>query len=132
MMDRETEKRIWQRVLGQESGTEELARLLRLSRSQVENLKSLDRELYRREQLALGVLTGLYELSGGKPLPRDGGSNPKLPPQERLRRCRERCREMLLLCTRLENHPRYGAVFTDLTRHRRACCALLDQKTGKQ
>lgn len=131
MMDREREIQVWQRVLGQEPGTEDLARLLRLSRSQAEDLKTLDRELYRREQLALGVLTGLYTLGEGRPLPGDEGKPPKLPPQARLRRCRERCREMLQLCVRLENHPRYGAVFTDLTRHRRAVCALLVQKTGK-
>lgn len=132
MIDRETEKRVWQRVLGQESRAENIARLLRLSRAQAEDLKTLDTELYHREQLTLGVLTGLYELGEGKTLPADGGKQPKLPPQERLRRCRERCREMLLLCVRLENHPRYGALFTDLTRYRRACCALLDRKTGRK
>lgn len=128
MMDRETEKKVWQRVLGKESGPEDLERLLHLSRIQAQELQTLDRELYRRERLALGILTGLYELGEGRTLPTDKGRYSGLPFPERLRRCRERCREMLLLCIRLENHPRYGAVFTDLTRHRRVCCALLDQK----
>ena len=131
-MDQETEKRVWQRVLGQESGGDELVRLLHLSRTQAAELKTLDPELYRRERLALGVVAGLYELSEGRAGPGLWPVPQRLSPPERLRRCRERCREMLLLCTRLENHPRYGAVFTDLTRHRRACCALLDQKTGRK
>lgn len=132
MMDRETQQRVWQRVLGQEDRKDDLERLLRLSRIQARELKFLDRELYRTEQLALGILAGLYELSEGKSLPADRGKAPTGSPPERLRRCRQRCREMLTLCVRLENHPRYGAVFTDLTRQRRAMCAQLEQRAGKK
>ena len=56
MMDRELEQRVWKRVRGQDTLEEDLVRLLRLSTEQTEDLKHLDRELYRREKMALGLL----------------------------------------------------------------------------
>ena len=125
-MDRELEHRVWQRVRGQDTAGEELGRLLRLSAMQAEDLRHLDRELHRREKITLGLLAGVHRLWGGGPVPGIGQTRP-LPRVLRLRRCRERCREMLLLCVRLEQHPRYGSIFTDLTRWQRAACEQLEQ-----
>ena len=126
MMDRELEQRVWQRIRGQDTTGEDLARLLRLSAMQAEDLKHLNRELHRREKITLGLLTGLHHICDGGALPGMGASKP-LPRAQRLRRCRERCREMLMLCVRLEQHPRYGGLFTDLTRWQRVACEQLEQ-----
>ena len=123
LLDRETQQRVWQRVLGQQDWNAELLQLIRLCRIQTEELRTLDRVLWQEEKQILQFLTGLYRLgAGGSP------SQEPLPAgvaAQRLARCRGRCEEMLALCIRLENHPRYGAVFTDLARQRRAMCAQL-------
>ena len=126
MVDRELEQRVWQRIRGQEAAQEDLARLLRLSTMQSEDLKHLDRELYRREKMALGLLTGLHHICDGGTVPGTGELR-SLPREHRLRRCRQRCREILLLCVKLEQHPRFGGLFTELTRWQRAACARLEQ-----
>ena len=123
MLDRETQQRVWQRVLGQQDRKEDLVQLICLCRIQTEELRTLDRVLWQEEKQILQFLTGLYRLG-------EGGSPPQQPlsagaAAQRLARCRGRCEEMLALCIRLENHPRYGAVFTDLARQRRAMCAQL-------
>ena len=122
-MDRETQQRVWQRVLGQQDWNGELLQLIRLCRIQTEQLRSLDRGLWQEEKQTLQFLTGLYRLGAGgnppqEPIPAGSAS-------QRFARCMGRCEEMLALCIRLENHPRYGAVFTDLARQRRAVCAQL-------
>ena len=126
MMDRELEQRVWKRVRGQDTLEEDMARLLRLSGIQAEELRHLDRELYRREKMALGLLAGLNRICDGGTIPEMGEQRP-LPRAQRLRRCQQRCREILLLCVKLEQHPRYGGIFTDLTRWQRAACAKLEQ-----
>ena len=126
MMDRELEQRVWQRIRGQDTMEEDLARLLRLSTMQLEDLKHLDRELYRREKMALGLLSGLHHICDGGQMPGMGELRP-LPRAQRLHRCRQRCREILLLCVKLEQHPRFGGLFTDLTRWQRAAFAKLEQ-----
>ena len=126
MMDRELEQRVWKRVRGQDTLEEDLVRLLRLSTEQTEDLKHLDRELYRREKMALGLLSGLHRICDGGTIPEMGELRP-LPRTQRLRRCWERCREILLLCVKLEQHPRHGGLFTDLTRWQRVACAKLEQ-----
>ena len=123
LLDRETQQRVWQRVLGQQDRKEDLVQLIRLCRIQTEELRTLDRVLWQEEKQILQFLTGLYRLGAGgspsqEPLPAGAAA-------QRLARCRGRCEEMLALCIRLENHPRYGAVFTDLARQRRAMCAQL-------
>ena len=123
MLDRETQQRVWQRVLGQQDRNEDLVQLIRLCRIQTEELRTLDRVLWQEEKQILQFLTGLYRLGVGGSLPQEplyAGAA-----AQRLARCRGRCEEMLALCIRLENHPRYGAVFTDLARQRRAMCAQL-------
>lgn len=126
MMDRELEQRVWQRIRGQEVSQEDLARLLQLSAMQSEDLRQLDRELYRREKMALGLLTGLHHICDGGTVPGPGRMGP-LPRVQRLRRCRQRCREILALLVKLEQHPRYGGLFTDLTRWQRVACTRLEQ-----
>ena len=123
MLDRETQQRVWQRVLGQQDWNGELLRLIRLCRIQAGELRALDRELWHREKQTLQLLTGLYQLSAGGSIPQE--PPPPGPPALRLRQCCQRCEEMLALCIRLENHPRYGPVFADLARQRRAMCAQL-------
>lgn len=123
LLDRETQQRVWQRVLGQQDRNAELLQLIRLCRVQTEELRTLDRVLWQEEKQTLQFLTGLYRLGAG-------GSPPQEPlpagvTAQRFARCLGRCEEMLALCIRLENHPRYGAVFTDLARQRRAMCAQL-------
>ena len=125
MMDRETQQRVWQRVLGQQDWNGELLRLLRLCRIQVGELRILDRELWHQEKQTLQFLTGLYQLiAGGTPPPEETAA-PSPYWGRLIPRCRGRCEEMLALCIRLEKHPRYGPVFTDLARQRRAMCAQL-------
>ena len=126
MVDRELEQRVWQRVRRQDSAGGDLARLLRLSQQQAEDLKYLDRELHRREKITLGLLIGLHSISQGGNLPGMGQMLP-LPRAQRIHRCRERCREMLMHCVKLEQHPRHGALFTDLTRWQRVACEHLEQ-----
>ena len=125
MMDRETEARVWQRVRGKADWKGDLNRLIRLCRTQTGDLRALDRELWHREKQTLQLLTGLYELCTGSAAPQETTAAELLSPARRLRRCQSRCEEMLALCIRLETHPRYGAVFTDLARQRRVCCAKL-------
>ena len=130
MLDRETQQRVWQRVLGQQDRKEDLVQLIRLCRIQTEELRTLDRVLWQEEKQILQFLTGLYRLGAG-------GSPPQEPlyagaAAQRLARCRVRCEEMLALCIRLENHPRYGAVFTDLARQRRAMCAQLSALANRK
>ena len=74
---------------------------------------------------SMQLLTGLYELCTGSTAPQETTAAELLSPVRRVRRCQSRCEEMLALCIRLETHPRYGAVFTDLARQRRVCCAKL-------
>ena len=120
-------QRVWQRVRRQDSAEGDLARLLTLSQMQAEDLKYLDQELYRREKINREFLRGLHHICDGGTMPAMGRMHP-LPLAQRLRRCRERCREMLMLCVKLEQHPKYGALFTDLTRWQRAACAQLEQR----
>ena len=130
MIDRETEIRVWQRVRGQDTTDGDLAQLIRLSRQQAEDFRQLDRELYRQERITLGLLTALYDISVGGTVTDGRTPSPGLSRGQRIRRCRERCRSMLQLYIRLENHERYGGLFTDLTRRQRAVCARLDQLAG--
>lgn len=127
-MDRELERRVWQRVLGQETEREDLARLLQLSRQQIRELKAVDRELFRREQIVLGLLNGLHEISGSRPLSGERTHVSRGSRGDLGGRCLNRYREMLELCIRLERHPRYGSLFVDLTRYLRAGCARLEQR----
>ncbi len=120
--DREREKRVWQRVRGT-VGNDDFAPLIRLSQAQAADLFPLDRNLYRQAQQTLTILTGLHWLSSGqetKPIRQQSGSK-----RERLLRCRQRCDEIMSMLVAQENHSRYGAVFTDLTRVQRAICAQL-------
>ena len=131
-MDRETQQRVWQRVLGQQDWNGELLRLIRLCRIQVGELRILDRVLWQEEKQILQFLTGLYQLIAGGVPPREEPMVPSPYLGRLIPRCHGRCEEMLALCIRLENHPRYGAVFTDLARQRRAMCAQLAAMLAKK
>lgn len=128
--DRELEQRVWRRVRGLEGGTPDLAELIRLSRAQLQDLKQLDSVLFRQERQTALLLTGLHSLTDSRKLP-----EPKVRPgsrKQKLQRCRERCRRMLEIMVALENHERYGPVFTDLTRQQRAKCARLEMLGSSQ
>ncbi len=120
--DRELEKRVWQRVRGT-AGSFDLAPLIRVSQWQATDLSYLNKELSRQQQLILSMLQGLHQLCGGQEI----RTVPQHPcsQRERFLRCRRRCGEILSMLVALENHPRYGTVFTDLTRIQRAICAQL-------
>ena len=127
--DAERELRVWRRVRGQSEETADLTELIGLSRAQAADLKSVDRELFRLEQQTQMLLTGLQQLSGGRVPPVQPVPGNR---RQRLERCRERCRRMLRLMLTLENHERYGPVFTELTRQQRTKCARLEQLWSSQ
>ena len=128
MIDRELETRVWQRIRGKETAEEDLEQLLRLCRMQREELRDLDRDLYRDMGAVLGLLNGLQIISAGPARLWGERDSRRVPRHQRIRSCRDRCGQMLALCIRLELHPRYGGVFTDLTRFLRAVCARLEQQ----
>lgn len=128
--DGELEKRVWQRVRGQDTTDGDLAELIRLCRDQASDLRRLDRELYRQETVILGLLTGLHGVSTGKALPLQKQNLPGRSRWELMNRCRQRAARMLELCIRMETHERYGMLFTDIARQQRAKCARLEQMAG--
>ena len=127
--DSELEQRVWRRVRGQSGETGEIAELISLSRAQAADLKTVDRELFHLEQQTLSLLAGLQYLSGGRMPPAAAAQGNR---HQRLARCRQRCGRMLQLMLALENHDRYGPVFTELTRQQRAKCARLEQLVSSQ
>lgn len=124
----ELERRVWQRVRGQQRPEEDirgkLAELIRLSRAQTRDLSRVDPTLYRQERQTLGLLTALYTLVFGGSVPEEGTEGRPGTAEACLRRCRKQLEGYLAL----ERHPAWGQLFTALVRQKRAQCAQLEQR----
>ena len=139
--DEELEKRVWQRVRGQEPGQPSLQALaaaekssaamyLMLSRMMQGRQKELLRQLYHREQNHSRYLNGVSILRDGKALT----ARPAPPEGQRIENILRRCYSGCLKAQReYEKHsldPEYGPIFARMAREEQENGAMVLEILG--
>lgn len=141
-LDEELEKRVWQRVRGQEQALplQSLAAAeksgagmyLMLSRMMQGRQKELLRQLYHREQNHSRLLNGISILRDGKaltarPIPPEGQRVEHI-----LRRCYAGCLKARQEYEKYMTDPEYGAIFARMAREEQENGAMILEILGFQ
>jgi len=142
-IDTKLEKRVWQRVRGEEAADPaaslrglaarewtEAAVYLMLSRQVQGKEKAMLRKLFEEEQAHAACLRGIYGLITGEPL--NTRTQPPAPesPETALRKCYGRELQAVQAYSARAQDPEYGAVFTKMAEQEREHCRMILELLG--
>jgi rubrerythrin len=141
--DAKLEKRVWQRVRGEESVDPagslrglaarewtEAAVYLMLSRQMQGREKTMLRRLFEEEQAHGACLRGIYALTAGEPLNIRTQPPAPEPPETALRKCYGRELQAAEAYSARTQDPEYGAVFAKMAEQEREHCRMILELLG--
>lgn len=144
-IDRELQRRVWQRVQGAGSAGEDPAELLeliagewidsaaylQLSKQYRGKNAALLRRMHSQERSAVACLKGVYNVLTGRPAIVKAPPLPKESREAALRRCYHREVQCMALYRKWTAHPQFGPVFERLCAQAQAHCSMLLELIGR-